>query len=171
MPATAEQLLIILTELGISHVTHSHAPVFTVEEARAETGHLEGGHSKNLFLKDKKGSLWLMVCKEDTLVDLKKLRPILGAKNLSFGKPELLMEVLGVTPGSVSPFALINDRDNRVRVVLDQRLMQESQLNFHPLENDKTTQISPKDLICFIEHCGHVPQIMSLVADPADEQT
>ncbi len=162
MPATPEQLLEKLTRLGISHVTHQHAPVFTVEEAASETGHLEGGHSKNLFLKDKKGSLWLLVCKEDTAVNLKEMRPILGAKNLSFGKPELLMEILGVAPGSVSPFALINDRQNRVSVVVDERLMQESILNFHPLENDKTTQISPTDLSLFIEDCGHTAQIMSL---------
>lgn len=162
MPLSPEQLLEKLTSLDIAHKTHYHAPVFTVDEARSETGHLDGGHSKNLFLKDKKGTLWLLVCKEDTPVDLKKMRPLLGAKNLSFGKPELLMEVLGVTPGSVSPFALINDTQNRVSVVLDQRLMREEPLNFHPLQNDKTTQISATDLICFIEHCGHVPQIVSL---------
>jgi len=155
MAATPEDLYARLDTLGITHKTHHHEPVFTVEEARAVSRTLEGGHSKNLFLKDKGGDLYLLVCLEQTKVDLKHLRKKIGAKNLSFGKAELLQDVLGVEPGSVTPFSLINDPEHRVSVLLDSAMMQEQFLNFHPLINDKTTQISSEDLKKFIGNCGH----------------
>lgn len=162
MAATPEELFNYLDELGIEYQTHEHDPVFTVEEAQQVSRTLSGGHSKNLFLKDKKGDVYLLVCLEDTKVDLKALRKMIGAKNLSFGKPDLLMELLGVTPGSVTPFSLINDEDAVVKVLLDAKMMEEEFLNFHPLINDKTTQISMENLKKFIHACGHEASILSL---------
>ncbi|OUR78443.1 DNA-binding protein [Alphaproteobacteria bacterium 46_93_T64] len=162
MAATPNDLFSKLDALGITYKTHTHAPVFTVEEAQSVGRELEGGHSKNLFLKDKKGDVYLLVCLEDTKVDLKMLRKQIGAKNLSFGKPDLLMELLGVTPGSVTPFSLINDTDCKVKVLLDARMMEEKFLNFHPLINDKTTQISMGNLKTFIEDCGHDISVLTL---------
>ncbi|MCG8490979.1 MAG: prolyl-tRNA synthetase associated domain-containing protein [Sneathiellales bacterium] len=160
MAATPEDLFARLDKLGITHKTHHHAPVFTVEEAQAVSRELEGGHSKNLFLKDKTGDLYLLVCLEETKVDLKSLRKKIGAKSLSFGKAELLIETLGIEPGSVTPFSLINDPSHKVRVLLDEAMMKETYLNFHPLINDKTTQISSVGLKKFIEDCGHEVKII-----------
>jgi Ala-tRNA(Pro) deacylase len=151
-----------LKSLGIETATLGHAPVFTVEEAHAQTGHLPGGHCKNLFLKDDKGNLWLIVCLADTPVDLKAAPQKIGSRRLSFGRPGLLMEVLSVEPGSVTPFALINDKANRVNVVLQKEMMEHEILNYHPLLNDATTAIRPADLVAFIRSCGHEPKIVAL---------
>ncbi len=161
-PATTDDLLAMLDGLGIATQTHSHAPVFTVEESKALRGELPGGHCKNLFLKDKKGALWLVVCSEDRRIDMKNLRHLIGAGHLSFGKPDLLMRVLGVTPGSVTPFALINDGQVRVNVVLDEEMMTADLLNYHPLTNGMTTAIRPADLLAFIGACGHAPELVRL---------
>ncbi len=157
-PATREELFARLAELGIGTETHEHPPVFTVEEAQVHCAHLPGGHCKSLFFKDKKRQLWLVVTLDDRRVDLKKLDRAVGAARLSFGRPELLAEVLGVVPGSVTPFALINDREGRVKVVLDREMMAMDLLNYHPLSNDATTAIAPRDLRRFIASCGHEPQ-------------
>lgn len=160
--ATQAVLFSFLDRLGIITETVSHPPVFTVEEARALRGEIAGGHCKCLFLKDKKGGLWLVVADEARRVDLKALAKHLGAPNFSFAKPERLRETLGVEPGSVTPFALINDRDNRVRVVLDQAMLAHDQLNYHPLSNDATTTIASADLAAFIAACGHQAYITDL---------
>ena len=162
MPATRQQLFDRLEELGIETQTKDHAPVFTVEEARALRGEIAGGHCKNLFLKDKKSQAWLIVCREDTQVDLKALPGKIGAARISFGKPDLLGQLLGVEPGSVTPFALINDTNQDVNVVLEAEMMAHDIINFHPLENTSTTSISSNDLAAFIRSCGHEPQIGSL---------
>ncbi|MHA1536080.1 MAG: prolyl-tRNA synthetase associated domain-containing protein [Alphaproteobacteria bacterium] len=163
MSATPEQLLSRLDSLGIETATHRHPPLFTVEDSKRRRGNLPGGHCKSLFLKDKKGRLWLFVALEDREVDIKALRRILGAKgSLSFGKPELLLEVLGVTPGSVTPFALINDGDKRITIVLDKAMLERDPLNYHPLTNEATTAIAGQDLLRFIEDCGHQPVILDL---------
>jgi Ala-tRNA(Pro) deacylase len=162
VPATPETLFARLDELGIPHRTHTHPPVFTVAEAVALRGTLPGGHTKNLFLKDKKAGLWLAVMLEERRTDLKRLADALGAPRFSFGSGELLHEVLGVRPGSVTPFALINDTAQRVTVVLDQGMLAHDPLNYHPLENDRTTAIAPDDLIRFIASCGHRPRIVDL---------
>ena len=162
MPAAREDLLARLAELGIETQSKQHAPVFTVEEARALRGEIAGGHCKNLFLKDKKGQVWLIVCLEDAQVDLKALPAKIGAARISFGKPDLLMDLLGVEPGSVTPFALINDSDCKVNVVLQAEMMAHDIVNYHPLENSWTTSISPADLLTFIRACGHEPQIVPL---------
>ncbi|MGI9514151.1 MAG: prolyl-tRNA synthetase associated domain-containing protein [Anderseniella sp.] len=162
MSTTSDQLLRHLEGLGIKTSTTQHEAVFTVEQARALRGEIPGGHCKNLFLKDKKGALWLVVCLEDAEIDLKALPSMIGAARISFGKAELLREVLGVEPGSVTPFALINDSDHRVDVVLDQKMMQADAVNYHPLVNTATVTLTPDDLLKFISSCGHQPQITKL---------
>jgi len=162
MPATKQQLLARLDELGIKTETREHPPVYTVEEARALRGDIPGGHCKNLFLKDKKGQLWLVVCLEDAIIDLKSLPDRIGAARISFGRAELLMEVLGVEPGSVTPFALINDTSHQVNVILDARMMACDLVSYHPLVNTATTTLTPADLLRFVESCGHRVQTVAL---------
>ena len=157
-PAAAEAALLArLAALGIAYASHAHAPVFTVDEARALRGALPGGHAKNLFLKDKKDRLFLVVAEETARVDLKALERALGAARLSFGRAELLAEVLGVTPGAVTPFALMNAAPGRLAVVLDEALMGFDTVHFHPLRNDVTLGVSPAGLLAFLAATGHEP--------------
>jgi Ala-tRNA(Pro) deacylase len=160
--ASREDLERRLAELGIETVVFEHPPVFTVDDARALRGEIAGGHCKNLFLKDKKGEIWLVVCLEEADIDLKRLPARIGAARLSFGRPELLGEVLGVEPGSVTPFALINDIAHRVNVVLDAEMMRHEVLNYHPLVNSATMSIRACDLMRFIRACGHEPKVVEL---------
>jgi Ala-tRNA(Pro) deacylase len=162
MPAAREDLLERLASLGIETRTLDHAPVFTVEEAKKVHDDMPGGHCKNLFCKDEKGVLWLIVALEDAVINLKAAPAKIGSKRLTFGKPELLMEVLGVEPGSVTPFGLINDRNVRCNVILDEAMMREPLLNFHPLRNNATTAISSSDLLTFITACGHAPRVVAV---------
>jgi Ala-tRNA(Pro) deacylase len=157
--ATEDDLMARFAALGIAAKTHRHALVFTVDEARALRGDLKGGHCKCLFLKDKKSALWLIVVEEDRAVDLKALSIAIGAARFSFGKPELLLETLGVAPGAVTPYAAINDLSGAVQIVLDQSLMDFAVLNFHPLHNAATTAIAPGDLVTFLRDTGHEPII------------
>ncbi len=154
-----------LAALGIGHLTIEHAPVFTVEESTALDREIPGGHTKNLFLKDHKDRLFLVIAHAHTRIDLKALSKAIGAGRLSFGRAELLLEALGVTPGSVTAFALINDRDGRVCVILDEALMAFETINCHPLENCATTNIARDDLLRFIRACGHAPRILYLGGD------
>jgi Ala-tRNA(Pro) deacylase len=165
MPSSRDDLMARFSALGIATKTRDHAPVFTVEEARALRGEILGGHCKNLFLKDDKGALYLIVCLEDARIDLKRLPARIGSRRLSFGRPELLMEVLGVEAGSVTPFALINAASGRINVILDAQMMTEAILNYHPLKNDATTTIRAADLLAFIRSCGHEPRIVP-VSEP-----
>lgn len=153
-----------LDELGIATRTHEHPPLFTVEQSRALRGAIPGGHIKNLFLKDKKGALFLLVAEEEAEIDLKSLHRRLGSARLSFGRPELLDEVLGVRPGAVTPFAAINDPLGRVRLFLDTALRAFATINAHPLENVATTSIALDDLIAFLRATGHEPQWIDLAA-------
>jgi Ala-tRNA(Pro) deacylase len=164
MPFTRDQLLAHLAELGLETQTVEHPPAFTVADSSAIEMPLPGAHTKNLFLKDDEGTLVLVVAKSTTRVDLKTLAKRLGAGRFSFGKPELLMSALGVAPGSVTAFAVINDAAKRVKVVLDQALMAEGSINCHPLENTATTNIARDDLLRFIRTTGHEPRIMVLTA-------
>jgi Ala-tRNA(Pro) deacylase len=161
-PTSPDQLLARLKDLGIQSRTVSHPPVFTVEQAKALRGELPGGHVKNLFLRNKKGAMWLIVAEEDRPIDLKALGEKIGAGRVSFGSADRLMQYLGVLPGSVTPFGVINDSGHEVQVVLDQALLAHDPINVHPLTNDRTTAISPKDLLIFLEACGHKPQILDL---------
>jgi Ala-tRNA(Pro) deacylase len=151
-----------LAELGIETSSVGHPPVFTVEDARALRGEIAGGHCKNLFLKDKKGEVWLVVCLEETDVDLKRLPAKIGSARLSFGRPELLRQLLGVEPGSVTPFALINDTGRQVNVILEAAMMRHATLNYHPLVNSATMSIAAPDLTRFIRACGHEPRVVEL---------
>lgn len=165
MPATRHDLLARLVELGIATTTIDHEAVFTVAQSSRLERELPGGHTKNLFLKDKKGALFLVVALGHAHIDLKSLHRTLGCDRLSFGKPELLLEVLGVPAGSVTPFALINDRARRVTVILDADMMRNERLNFHPLENTATTNIGREDLLAFIRACGHDPRVVAVSAE------
>ena len=162
MPATRDDLLNRFKDLGIKATTRNHPPVYTVEEAQALRGEIPGGHCKNLFLKDDKGNIWLIVCLEEANVDLKAAPAKIGSRRLSFGKPDLLREVLGVEPGSVTPFGLINDTEQRVNVVLDATMMAHELLSYHPLENTATTTIRAADLVTFVRSCGHEPRIVAV---------
>jgi Ala-tRNA(Pro) deacylase len=160
---TPEALLARLAALGIAQTTVRHPPVFTVEEAKALRGDLPGAHIKNLFLRNKKGdAMWLVVAAEDRPIDLKRLGERLGAGRLSFGSAERLMAHLGVVPGAVTPFALINDTAHKVTPVLDAGLLGQGAVNCHPLTNDMTTAIAAADLLRFVAACGHTPQILEI---------
>jgi len=160
--ADREALFARLEELDIASVTVEHEPVFTVEESQSLRERLPGAHTKNLFLVDKDGRAALVVAKDDTRVDLKMVAKCLGHGRLSFGKPERLLDLLGVTPGSVTPFALINDPEVRVTVGVDAVLLTFVEVNFHPLENTATTRLATQDFLRFIRSCGHEPRILPL---------
>jgi len=164
MPASESDLMARLDALGIDRTTHRHPAVFTVEEAREHCGHVPGCHCKNLFLKDKKGALWLVVARDDAPISMKQLDKQIGSARLSFGKPDLLLEVLGVIPGAVTPFALVNDTEQRVNVVLDETMMASDLVNYHPLTNEATTALTPDALLTFIRACGHEPRVINIDA-------
>jgi len=170
LPTTPQALLDQLAQWGIDQTTHRHAPVFTVEEAKDLRGQLAGGHCKSLFLKNKKGAMWLVVCNEDRRIDIKALGAQLGGGRLSFGSADRLQRVLGVLPGSVTPFALINDKDHQVTPILDKAMLNNEQLNYHPLVNTMTTTIASDDLLRFVEACGHTPVVLDLDAPAAASQ-
>jgi Ala-tRNA(Pro) deacylase len=154
-----------LAELGIKTATVDHPPVFSVEESGELYENIPGGHTKNLFLKDAKGALFLIVAHHRTRVDLKRLPPVIGSARLSFGRADLLEEVMGVKPGSVTAFAIMNDAGQQVRVVMDRSLMEFDTINLHPMENTATTSIARDDLLRFIRATGHTPQIAALTVD------
>jgi Ala-tRNA(Pro) deacylase len=157
---TPDQLFAFLDSLGIVHKTVKHPPLFTVEQSRALRGQIPGGHTKNLFLRDKKYAITLVVALEHAEIDLKSLHRRLGATGrFSFGSADLLRETLGVEPGAVTPFGAINDEACRVTVVLDAPMMECEILNYHPLVNTMTTSIARDDLVKFLEATGHVPRI------------
>jgi Ala-tRNA(Pro) deacylase len=163
MPAGRADLIAYLERLGIDTTTVEHPPLHTVAESRALRGEIPGGHTKNLFLKDKKDRVFLVVAEEDAAVEMKSLHRLIGASGrLSFGRPELLRELLGVTPGAVTPFGVVNDTGGRVTVVLDAGLMRHERLNFHPLENIATTTIGREQFLSFLDAVGHPPQILAV---------
>jgi Ala-tRNA(Pro) deacylase len=159
-PAVPADLFERLDSLGIVVRTVQHPPVFTVEEAKALRGEIEGCHTKNLFLRNKKGKMWLVVCLEDRAIDLKDLAARLSAGRLSFGSAERLAQYLGVIPGAVTPFAIINDKSNSVKVAVDQAILGSEPLNFHPLDNAQTTSIGSEDLLRFLEAEEHRAQLI-----------
>jgi Ala-tRNA(Pro) deacylase len=169
MAATPDQLFAFLDGLRIAHKTVTHPPLFTVEQSRALRGQIPGGHTKNLFLRDKKNALFLVVAEEDAVIELKSLHHKLGAGRFSFGAPNLLREVLGVEPGSVTAFGALNDTAGRVTVVIDRALMDHAIVNCHPLTNTMTTTIGRDDLIRFLEATGHSPRVERLSGGQAIE--
>lgn len=163
MPASRDELMQFFESHQIKVKTVDHQPVFTVAESGDLHDQIPGGHTKNLFVKDKKGRLFLIVALHDATIDLKKIHQVIGAQGrVSFGNADLLMEVLGVTPGSVTPFTLINDKDaQRVTPIFDSAMMAHEILNYHPLSNDATTSIANDDLLKFAKACGHQAQVLA----------
>ena len=155
MTASPDDLFAYLDELGIAHATHWHEPTFTVEEGRELKASLPGGHTKNLFLKDKDGAIVLIAAEAHSQLKLNQLHKLIGTKRLSFGPAELMQDLLGVQPGSVTAFALMNDRAGRVRFLVDAALMEHEPVNFHPMTNTGTTAISRADFRKFVEATGH----------------
>jgi Ala-tRNA(Pro) deacylase len=167
MPATPDDLFAFLDRHGIAHSTIAHPPLFTVEQSKALRGEIPGGHTKNLFLKDKKDAVFLVVALESAAIDLKGLHRLLGASGrFSFGPADLMRELIGVEPGSVTPFGVINDKASRVTVVLDEPMLEHDILNYHPLVNTRTTAITRDDLVKFLRATGHEPRIVR-VSGPA----
>jgi Ala-tRNA(Pro) deacylase len=154
------ELLAFLDEIGVAATTHEHPAVFRVGEGEAIKAAIPGAHTKNLFLKDAKGQLWLISAEDRSLIDLKRLPPVIGAARLSFGSEPLMLETLGVTPGSVTAFGLINDGARRVRFVLDRALAEAAVVNFHPLTNTATTSIDQAGLRRFFAALGVTPLVV-----------
>jgi len=167
MPATPDGLFAFLDRLGVAHPTITHPAVFTVEEAKRLRGAIAGGHTKNLFLKAKRGAVFLVSALEQATIDLKTLHHRLGAGRFSFGSADLLRELMGVEPGAVTPFGVINDTGARVTVVLDAAMMAHDPLNFHPLVNTMTTSIGREDLLAFLRATGHEPRVLAVSGGPA----
>jgi Ala-tRNA(Pro) deacylase len=167
MPASPDELFTYLNSLGIAHQSVGHRPLFTVEESQALRGKIPGAHTKNLFLRNKKGTVFLVVALENAVIELRSLHRLLGASGrFSFGSADLMRELIGVEPGSMTPFSVINDKGLRVTVVLDAALMAHAVLNFHPLVNTATTTISREGLLRFLEATGHEPRIEPVSVPP-----
>ena len=162
MLKTQEELLNVLDKIGIEYTNHEHPAVYTVEEADRHHEGIEGIHSKNLFFKDRKKNLILIVTLSDKPIKIKEVEKKIDTKGLTFGKPELLAEVLGVIPGAVTPLAVINAKNHDLRVILDEEMMEHDLLNFHPIVNTATTTITSKDLLKFMEHCNQGVEIIRL---------
>jgi len=161
---TRADLFAFLDAHGVAHATLDHPPVFRVEEGLEIKAALPGGHTKNLFLKDARGQLWLISALGETVIDLKRLHAVIGSGRLSFGSPDLMMQTLGVAPGSVTALGLINDTDRRVRFVLDAALDRADPVNFHPLGNDATTAVSRDGFHAFLAALGVTPMIVDFAA-------
>jgi Ala-tRNA(Pro) deacylase len=166
-PCNPDDLFAYLDRLGVAHTTVRHPPLFTVEQSRALRGQIAGGHTKNLFLKDKRGALYLVVALENAVIELKSLHRQLGASGrFSFGSADLMRETLGVEPGAVTPFGALNDTSGQVTIVLDAAMMAHATLNFHPLVNTMTTAIGRDDLLRFLAATGHTARIEPVAAPP-----
>jgi len=167
MPHTPESLFALLAALGVASETIEHPPLFTVEQSKALRGEIPGEHTKNLFLKDKKGRFFLVTAVENTIIDLKRLHEIVGGSGrLSFGNPDQLMAHLGVTPGSVTALAVVNDEAGLVTTILDERLAAHGRINCHPLVNTMTTGLAWTDLLRFLDAVGHAPRILKVGEAP-----
>ncbi|WP_372781272.1 prolyl-tRNA synthetase associated domain-containing protein [Phenylobacterium sp.] len=161
---TRADLMALLDSLGVEHATHEHPAVFRVGEGEDVKAAIPGAHTKNLFLKDAKDQLWLISAQDRTAIDLKRLHNVIGSARLSFGRAELMEGVLGVTPGSVTAFALINDEEHRVRFVLDRNLFEAERVNFHPLTNTATTGVGQADFRKFLAAVGVTPLVVDFAA-------
>lgn len=161
---TRSDLIDFFDAHGIDHATTDHQAVFRVGEGEGIKDDIPGAHTKNLFLKDAKGRLWLISAKDDTAIDLKRLHAVIGSARLSFGSAELMEATLGVTPGSVTAFALINDAERAVTFVLDRRLAEAERVNFHPLVNTATTGVSREGFKQFLTTLGIEPLVVDFAA-------
>ena len=163
--ASPLELFAALDRLGIAHHSVSHPPLFTVAQSQALRGMIPGGHTKNLLLRDKRGPVFLVVALEEAVIDLKTLHLRLGAARLSFASPGLVRDLLGVEPGSVTPFGLINDQAQLVTAILDAEMMRLPRLNFHPLVNTMTTSLASEDLCRFLAAIDHPPRVVAVARD------
>lgn len=162
-PKKPDDFFAFLQALGIPHTTRQHVPVFTVAESISLRDEIPGGHTKNLFVKDKKDRFFVLTVEENATVDLKTVHKVIGAASrVSFGSPEKMMEYLGVVPGSVTVFGAINDTGGNVTFVLDEDLMRHDLINGHPLSNDATTSVTREDLLRFLEATGHAPLVLKV---------
>jgi Ala-tRNA(Pro) deacylase len=169
LPTSPETLLKYLQDLGVDFSLHHHRAVFTVAESEEIDASIPGTHGRNLFLRDHKKNKFLVVLQNSTMVDIKKLPALIGSSNkLSFGSPERLWEYLGVRPGSVCPYAIVNDKDKQVKICLDKSMMETELVNYHPLLNTMTIGVKPADLTRFIESCGHEAHIVDFSAARPD---
>lgn len=170
LPTNPETLFKLFDTIGLTYQLHHHPAVFTVAEGEEIQRSIPGVHCRNLFLRDKKERMALVMLRNETNVDLKRLAPLIGLERISFGSPERLFRHLGVRPGSVCPFAVINDQAQEVQAVLDHSILDCEVVNFHPLLNTMTVGMSPQHLIRFLEHVGHLPHIVDLTeAAPVGE--
>lgn len=169
-PFYAQNLLDFMTHLGIGYELYNHAPVFTVEESHKIDQDIPGTHTRNLFLRDKKETMFLVTLRHDTLIDIKKLSTLLGAGRLSFGSPERLWTYLGVKPGSVTPLSILNDTEGKVRLILEKGMMDSNLVNFHPLDNSMTVGMQPSELMTILEKQAITPHIMDLSPAAPDIQ-
>ncbi len=169
MAATPADLFALLDQLGIEHSTIEHPPFFTVEEGRPWHDKIPGLHCKNLFIKDRKGGIWLVVMPADKRADLGRLEKALGTPRLSFARPDVLHEVMTLTPGAVTPFGLMNDTQRRVTVILDEEMLESEWLNVHPLHNAASTTLRSADLLRFVRALGYEPMIVRLPEASADD--
>jgi Ala-tRNA(Pro) deacylase len=161
--AEQARLFDFLETLDIETATVSHPPLFTVEQSKSLRGQIPGAHTKNLFLRDRKDAHFLVTVEEEADIDLKRIHTLIGASGrVSFGKQEMLMALLGVTPGAVTPFGLINDKGGKVSFALDARLAEADIVNAHPLTNEATTSIGGRDLLRFVKATGHEVLILNL---------
>lgn len=170
LPTTPEQLMACLDDANITYTLHHHEAVFSVKDAEKVERNIEGAHCRNLFLRDKKKKMFLVTAQNETPVDLKKLEKRLSSARLSFGSPERLFEYLGVRPGSVCPFAITNDKDHQVRLILEEEMMEQPLVTYHPLQNTMTLALTPKDLIKFLDHINHPYEIVDLRCVRPEEQ-
>ena len=161
---TRADLIAFFDAHGVDHDTTDHAAVFRVGEGEGIKDDIPGAHTKNLFLKDAKGRLWLISAQDDTQIDLKRLHTVIGSARLSFGSAELMEQVLGVAPGSVTAFALINDAERQATFVLDARLAQAQRVNFHPMTNTATTGVSQAGFARFLQALGIAPMVVDFAA-------
>jgi Ala-tRNA(Pro) deacylase len=172
LPTPPALLFARLDELGIKYKVHQHPPVFTVAESEHVTAHIPGVHCRNLFIRDKAEKMFLVVVANEIRIDIKKLQALLGCGRRSFGAAERLWRTLGIRPGSVCPFAIINDKACAVTVILDKSMMGADIVNYHPMENHMTIGLTPGDLLKFVESCGHKPHIIDLgPAAPEERET
>ncbi|MCC7305651.1 MAG: prolyl-tRNA synthetase associated domain-containing protein [Alphaproteobacteria bacterium] len=165
LPTMPAELLAILQKLDIQYELHRHAPIFTVEEGLPLKKSIPGLHCRNLFLRDKKEKMFLVVAANETAIDLKSLPALLDSGRLSFGSAERLWRHLGITPGSVCPFTVINDKERQVEVILDDFMMKAGKVCYHPLDNAQTICLAPADLMRFFEYTGHKPRILDIRSD------
>lgn len=168
-PVSPEKLFNILKRHGISYALYHHAAIFTVAEGEHLKKDIPGEHCRNLFLRDKKGAMFLVVAANETQIDLRKLAGLLGCGRLSFGSAERLWQYLGIRQGAVNPFCILNDTEKRVRLVLDKGMMAAEIVNYHPMDNAMTIGLSPGDLLRFIRETGHEPEIVDLAPAAPDE--